>query len=215
MKRGWLVLGLLIAGCDGGGDGDGFDQAACTDAGECFDAEAPDVMRDSVDAAPDAASDVSPMADAAPVDAVPDAAPADAAPVDGAPDAAPPVDAAPQPDAAPDAGPAPVASCDEIGSTECFGHPDCPDEQRCENVGEPDLPVPCCVPGRRGEIEPGGSCAGVDGQIECQSGVCIEGAGGDDVCSGPCQSSDDCPPSLPRCVTFPFGGTDSDWCFPE
>lgn len=209
-----LLAAPLAGGCTVGGSG-GFEEAACTDAGECFDAM-PDAARD-VMADPDGAPDAAPP-DVAPVDALPiDALPIDAAPVDAAIDAAPDaaVDAAPDP--APDAGAplGPVDSCAEIDSSDCFGHPDCPDGQRCEDVGRPDAPVPCCVPGRRGDIEPGGSCADVDGQIECRSGVCIEDVDGDDVCSSPCEGAGDCPASLPRCVVFPFGGTDFMWCFPE
>lgn len=109
----------------------------------------------------------------------------------------------------------PVERCEEADTVECFGHPDCPAEERCEDIGSGgDDPVPCCVPGRRGELPAGASCAEVDGQIECASGVCIEGAD-DTICSTPCDSPADCPPTLPRCIAFPFGETAFDWCFPD
>lgn len=115
----------------------------------------------------------------------------------------------------PDRGPiGPVERCEEANTVECFGHPDCPADERCEDIGGGEDPVPCCVPGRRGALPAGASCAEVDGQIECASGVCIEGAD-DAICSTPCDSPADCPPSLPRCIAFPFGDTAFDWCFPD
>ncbi|MCB9542528.1 MAG: hypothetical protein H6703_08780 [Myxococcales bacterium] len=104
--------------------------------------------------------------------------------------------------------------CADRALAECFGHPDCPAAERCENIATPELPVPCCVPGPRGELPAGADCSMVDGQIACASGVCIED-GATATCSTPCDDAADCPPSLPRCVAFPFGGTAFEWCFPE
>lgn len=115
-------------------------------------------------------------------------------------------------DAAADLGVA--ARCADRALAECFGHPDCPAAERCENIATPELPVPCCVPGPRGELPAGADCSMVDGQIACASGVCIED-GATATCSTPCDDAADCPPSLPRCVVFPFGGTAFEWCFPE
>ncbi len=205
MNARFAVLALLSLGCTIEPSWPPFEQLECTERGECFDAWVADAARDMApDAAPDGSPDVRPM-DGAP----PDMPPGDMRP----PDMRPPDMLLPDmrpPDARP-----PVARCADIDSVECFGHPDCPAEQRCENVGPADAPVPCCVPGARGMIPPGGSCAGVDGQIECASGVCIEDVGGDDLCSGVCEGPDDCPASLPRCTVFPFGGSPLAWCFPD
>lgn len=190
MSARFAVLALLSLGCTVEPPRPPFEQLECTDRGECFDARIEDAAPDlAPDMAPDGAPDLRP-----PDMRLPDMRPPDMRPFDARP---------------------PVARCGDIDSVECFGHPDCPAEQRCEDVGPAGAPVPCCVPGARGMIPPGGSCAGVDGQIECASGVCIEEVGGDDLCSGVCEGPDDCPASLPRCTVFPFGGSPLAWCFPD
>lgn len=189
--------------------------ARCPDDGTCFDApdaEAPPRpppwpgQRDAwVDPRPDAMLDAMPVTDGAMLDAM--------SVIDGGiTDAIPDAIADAMPDVAPDIGP--PSTCAELGRTECFGHPDCAAADRCENLGSDAQPLPCCVPGPRGELPAGASCAEVDGQIACASGVCIESDSAS-LCSAPCLTPADCPPTLPRCVPFPFGGTAFDWCFPE
>lgn len=119
--------------------------------------------------------------------------------------------------AAPDRGTAkpdlggPVSSCSAIGSSECFGNVDCAAGQRCENVGTPSSPVPCCVSGARGTGQAGASCTG---ELDCQSGVCIAKSG-PYRCSRTCQSAADCPAGMKDCKFIAFSGSSHRWCFPE
>lgn len=213
MRAALVGLAALAVACNPTGE---IPLAMCPDDGSCFDAvdgAAPDRGFDfgrpprprdaAVDAMPDAIADAMPDAI---TNTMPDAI------VDTMPDTMPDAIADATTDAAADA--AVPTSCAERALTECFGHPDCPAAERCENIATPALPVPCCVPGPRGELPAGADCSMVDGQIACASGVCIED-GATATCSTPCDDPGDCPAALPRCVAFPFGGTAFEWCFPE
>ncbi|MFU8803573.1 MAG: hypothetical protein ACNA8W_07180 [Bradymonadaceae bacterium] len=104
-----------------------------------------------------------------------------------------------------------VSSCAELeGSADCMSHLDCPTSQICLDIG-----WPCCIVGERGTTEPGQDCDEDEGELECSTGMCIQGTvAGNDVslCSTPCTSVEDCPEGMKRCQALAF--TDSDWCFP-
>lgn len=127
---------------------------------------------------------------------------------------------APEPDAfagpEPDAFHGPVASCAEApaGATECFSNDDCAAERTCRNVGTSDLPVPCCVPGARGNLPAGAPCEPATGEADCASSICIEGDTGA-FCSAICADETDCPEGMRVCQPIAFSGSDESWCFPE
>jgi len=106
---------------------------------------------------------------------------------------------------------APVTSCTEIaGSKDCFANKDCPAERRCQNAGTDSVPVPCCVVGQRGSGVAGAACTG---ELDCESGVCIAGAG-PYLCSKDCASAADCPDNMKDCKAIAFSGSADNWCFP-
>ena len=122
-------------------------------------------------------------------------------------------------DAAPPARPAePLEeSCDEAALDPCFGNQDCEAGTRCENLGLEAAPVACCISGTRGDREPGEICDEAEGQLQCESAVCVAPTEGEDSprCSAPCLEESDCPAELPRCVFLPFDETQTGWCFPS
>ncbi|MEE2644566.1 MAG: hypothetical protein VYD19_06495 [Myxococcota bacterium] len=135
---------------------------------------------------------------------------------------APPADqGAPPPtfDAAPPARPAePLEeSCDEADLNPCFGNQDCEAGMRCENLGLEGAPVACCISGTRGDRAPGEVCDETEGQLQCESAVCIAPTEGGDAprCSTPCLEESSCPTELPRCVFLPLDETQTGWCFPS
>lgn len=113
---------------------------------------------------------------------------------------------------APTSGDAAVTDCSEVGATSCFSSYECASDARCENVGTSDSPVPCCMPGPRGEGKAGAPCAG---EFQCASSLCIEGIGPCfGSCTDRCASNDECPSSMPNCVLIGFSGTDDKFCSP-
>ena len=110
----------------------------------------------------------------------------------------------------------PVTACEDFGSMSCFANTDCAIDARCQDVGNPDAPVPCCVRGERGALEVGEACDVADGQLTCASSLCIanEETEGLAYCSGECLNDSECPENMPRCISIAFSGSDKLWCFP-
>lgn len=105
-------------------------------------------------------------------------------------------------------------SCAELSSTACFANHECNANQRCQDVGQNLGEVVCCVTGARGTALAGTSCAGVDGQLFCASGICIN-SGAVELCSQVCTTVADCPTGMKRCMTIAFADSTDNWCFPE
>lgn len=117
--------------------------------------------------------------------------------------------------ATPDAPQDTVEACEDFGSSSCFANNDCAEDGRCENVGSEDSPIACCVSGGRGALQTGEACDIVTGQQDCASSLCIAYNGETEAyCSGECQSDEDCPESMPSCISVAFSGSDLMWCFP-
>ena len=92
----------------------------------------------------------------------------------------------------------------------CFSHFDCDPDQRCRNQAGPGAEVedPRCELGERGALMTGEECAGEDAEVQCASGVCVEG-----FCSEQCELDEDCPAPFVRC--FPIiadWGDAGSWC---
>ena len=108
-----------------------------------------------------------------------------------------------------------ISACEDFGSSLCFANEDCNPDGRCQSVEAMDEQLPCCVRGERGTGVTGDPCTVSHGQLTCSSSLCItafEGTGG--YCSGVCESDEDCPEPLPRCIPIAFSGNDSQWCTP-
>lgn len=105
-------------------------------------------------------------------------------------------------------------SCqDDYGTNSCFSNYDCASGERCENVRSESDPLSCCLTGDRGSKSAGETC-NQDGQLACESGVCISKSGSDtQYCSKRCEQNEDCPEGMKDCTSV-FGAADS-WCFPE
>ena len=85
----------------------------------------------------------------------------------------------------------------------------------CENLGTEEATLPCCVQGMRGALMVGEVCDTANGQLTCASSLCISNEEANaGYCSGECLSDDDCPSTMPRCISVAFSGSDSMWCFP-
>lgn len=121
-----------------------------------------------------------------------------------------------QPDTGTVGGPdiGPITSCSAINATVCFSNLDCPTEQRCQNLGTAEDQVPCCVVGARGKKKGGEECNEVGGQLECESGICIN-KDGPFYCSKDCTTVDDCPTGMKQCIPISAPPNQYKWCFPE
>ena len=109
-----------------------------------------------------------------------------------------------------------VESCENFGSISCFANSDCAEDARCSNVGDDTNLIACCVLGERGTVQAGEACDVVTGQEECASSLCVAyGERPNAFCSGECLSDDDCPETLPSCISVAFSGSDLMWCFPD
>ena len=110
----------------------------------------------------------------------------------------------------------PVTACEDFGSVSCFANTDCNVDARCQDVGSPDAPVPCCVRGERGTLGVGEACDITDGQLTCASSLCIANEESEELayCSGECLNDNECPETMPRCISIAFSGSDKMWCFP-
>lgn len=168
-----------------------------------------------------AGGDLSPGRDAAVVapTAPPTAPPTDAPtgpPTDAptGPPTAPPTDppTAPPTDP-PTAPPVVVGSCDELPAATCFSNDDCAPNEACLDQGGPDDDVPCCVVGSRGPRALGEACDPPEGERQCASALCVEGASGA-YCTGACNTPDDCPGTLPQCLPIAFSGSERSFCLP-
>jgi hypothetical protein len=120
-------------------------------------------------------------------------------------------DGCPEPEATSGAGGA-AEDCAAIGAKTCFSSYECGSSERCENVGTSDAPVPCCVPGPRGDGKAGAPCAG---EFQCASSLCIEGIGDCfGSCTDRCTKDEECPKTMPNCIVIGFSGTDDKFCSP-
>ncbi len=82
------------------------------------------------------------------------------------------------------------------GGGACSFNRDCVASERCACS---DADGCRCAPGARGTGRAGvDRCASGD---DCESALCVEGAGGAFVCSAPCAGASDCPAALPRCLS--------------
>lgn len=82
----------------------------------------------------------------------------------------------------------------------CTFNRDCASAERCACSGG----ACACELGARGTLASGvGPCATGD---DCASALCVEGASGAFVCSGPCAEASECPAALPRCLSVPTVG---------
>jgi hypothetical protein len=169
-----------------------------------------------------AGGDLSPGRDAAVV--APTAPPTDAptAPPTDLP-TSPPTDAPTSPPTDPPTGPPTdpptgppvvVAACDELPAATCFSNDDCAPNEACLDQGGPDDDVPCCVVSARGPRSLGDACDPPQGESQCASALCVEGSRGA-YCTGMCDSPDDCPATLPRCLPIAFSGSERSFCLPE
>lgn len=94
---------------------------------------------------------------------------------------------------------------------DCFSNYDCPDlADRCENKGTVDLPVPCCVPGKRGSVGLGQPCMG---ENDCASALCLD-TGMALICTEKCTTKAMCIPALSKCATIAFSGSNLKFCIP-
>lgn len=107
-----------------------------------------------------------------------------------------------------------VTDCSEIGAISCFSNLDCAEANRCQNVGTELDPVPCCIAGQRGTVEPGQDCDEGEGETQCDTAICITNSSGS-RCSTTCQGPNDCPQGMQSCTFIAFSESDDMWCFPE
>ncbi len=91
----------------------------------------------------------------------------------------------------------------------CFSNDDCGPGFRCVSEDNTGTQV-WCVPGARGTGAPGDVCT-VEG--DCASALCVEPNMGPSRCSRLCETANDCPPTLPRCLYIGFG-VDRSICSP-
>lgn len=104
-----------------------------------------------------------------------------------------------------------VGACSELGANDCFSNYDCAAGTRCENAGTVDLPVPCCVPGTRGDKPAGAPCLG---ENDCASSLCLEGGMCGGICTDRCTTAADCPAELSDCIPIAFSGSSDKFCLP-
>ena len=107
-----------------------------------------------------------------------------------------------------------ATSCAEISAADCFANHECPPAERCQSVSATPGDVVCCVTGPRGTAAAGTACGAVNGELFCDSGICIDN-GTVSLCSKTCTAIADCPLGMKRCMAIAFSGSADDWCFPE
>lgn len=108
-------------------------------------------------------------------------------------------------------GGAAVSACSDLGASDCFSNYDCAAGDRCQNAGTVDLPVPCCVPGPRGDKPAGAPCLG---ENDCASSLCLEGGMCGGICTDRCTTAADCPAELSDCIPIAFSGSNDKFCLP-